>query len=109
MQTAAAALELLRQRQEHFSLPQPFYVSEDFHALDMEQIFGHSWVFAGLSCEIPKTGDWMTIEVGADNVILVRGPDNVIRAFHNSCRHRGSRICLESHDNAERLVCPYHQ
>ena len=109
MTTAAAALDFLRQRKEHFSLPQPFYVSDDYHRLDMQQIFGNSWIFAGLSCETPKVGDWMTVEVGTDNVILVRGHDNIIRAFHNSCRHRGSRICLESHGSSKRLVCPYHQ
>jgi len=39
----------------------------------------------------------------------VRGDDGQIRALHNSCRHRGSRVCLEHKGAAAKLVCPYHQ
>ncbi len=59
--------------------------------------------------ELPKTGNYVTVQVGSYSVIVVRGADGVVRAFHNSCRHRGSRICSAEKGNAAKLVCPYHQ
>ncbi|TMV78338.1 aromatic ring-hydroxylating dioxygenase subunit alpha, partial [Thioclava sp. BHET1] len=52
---------------------------------------------------------YVTIQIGAYSVIVVRGSDGEIRAFHNTCRHRGSRICSAAKGSAPKLVCPYHQ
>ncbi len=103
------ALDLLRTRKKHWSLPQAFYTEEAFHELDLRHMFGRQWIFVSLSCEVPNPGDWITVEVGRDSIIILRDNDRQIRAFHNSCRHRGSRICLEHQGKAKRLVCPYHQ
>ncbi|WP_181702772.1 aromatic ring-hydroxylating oxygenase subunit alpha [Chthonobacter albigriseus] len=105
----AYALDLLRSRRKHWSLPQPFYTEQAFHELDLKHIWQRNWIFVSLSCEIPNPGDWTTVEIGADSVIILRDNDRQIRAFANSCRHRGARICLESHGSSKRLVCPYHQ
>jgi glycine betaine catabolism A len=48
-------------------------------------------------------------ELANNSIIIVRGRDNEVRAFWNSCRHRGARICLEQKGRAPRLMCPYHQ
>ena len=103
------ALDLLRDRQRHWSLPQPFYTSREIFDLDMEHIFGRSWLFVALSCEVKRPGDWITVELGHESLIVVRGNDGDIRAFHNSCRHRGSRICLTDDGRSKRFTCPYHQ
>lgn len=72
--------------------------------------------FAGYSLQLKKPGDYFTYEVGADSIIVIRSAaatstHSGIRAFHNSCRHRGSRIVPASQDTKQtkRLVCPYHQ
>ncbi|UUX49235.1 aromatic ring-hydroxylating dioxygenase subunit alpha [Nisaea acidiphila] len=102
-------LALLTQRQPGYSLAQPFYRDPDIFRLDLEQIWYREWLFAIPACELPKAGSYVTHKVGDYRVIIVRGADNVIRAFHNTCRHRGSIICKAAKGNAPKLVCPYHQ
>jgi phenylpropionate dioxygenase-like ring-hydroxylating dioxygenase large terminal subunit len=100
---------LLATRKPRHSLPRPFYVDPDIFQLDLERIFYKSWLFAVSSCEIPKAGNYVTHKVGLYSVIIVRGADGVIRAFHNSCRHRGSTLCRASKGSNPKIVCPYHQ
>jgi Rieske 2Fe-2S family protein len=96
-------------RDPNFSLEQKFYTDPDFYKLDLENIFYRDWLFVGHDCELPKTGSYMTVQVGAYPVVIVRDAQGGIRAFHNSCRHRGSRICSAEKGTAAKLVCPYHQ
>ncbi len=100
---------LLRARKPGFSLPRPFYTDAAILADDLDRIFYKDWMFAGHDCEIAEAGQFFTLQIGAYPVMVVRGNDGAIRAFHNSCRHRGSRICTVDHGKAKRLVCPYHQ
>jgi len=102
-------LGLLTGRDLNFSLEQKFYTDPDFYKLDLENIFYRDWLFVGHDCELPKTGSYMTVQVGAYPVVIVRDAQGGIRAFHNSCRHRGSRICSAEKGTAAKLVCPYHQ
>ncbi|GGX99928.1 protein GbcA [Litchfieldella qijiaojingensis] len=104
-----ATAEMLANRQRNFSLPQPFYNDARLFALDMQEIFEKEWLFAGMTCEIPTKGSFMTLEVGENPVIIVRGNNGAVHAFHNVCRHRGSRLCLKDKGKVAKLVCPYHQ
>lgn len=101
--------ELISQRKANFSLPQPFYTDDEFFKLDMEHIFYRQWLFAAHDCEIFESGDYITFDIGQQSIILVRDSDGSINAFHNSCKHRGSRICSKEKGSSARLVCPYHQ
>jgi len=101
--------EMLQRRQSGFSLEAGFYHSDDIFDAEMKGIFEYEWVFAGNICEIPRPGDYLTIIVGRNNVIVTRDDDDEVRAFHNTCRHRGSLICLEKRGHANQFVCPYHQ
>lgn len=103
------AYQLLRARKPDWSLDQPFYLDPEFHDLEMKLFFGRQWLFAAMVCEIPRAGDWTRVDVGRESVIIVRRKNGGIGAYHNTCRHRGSRICLEERGHATRLVCPYHQ
>ncbi len=102
-------LGLLTGRDPNFSLEQKFYTDPDFYKLDMETIFYRDWLFVGHDCELPKSGSYMTVQIGAYPVIILRDAQGAIRAFHNSCRHRGSRICSAEKGTTAKLVCPYHQ
>ncbi|WP_016853737.1 aromatic ring-hydroxylating oxygenase subunit alpha [Halomonas smyrnensis] len=104
-----ATAEMLKQRQHNYSLPQPFYNDERLFALDMQEIFEKEWLFAGMTSEIPAKGNFMTLEVGDNPVVIVRGNDGEVHAFHNVCRHRGSRLCVTDKGKVAKLVCPYHQ
>lgn len=92
-----------------WSLPGAFHRDEDIYRLDVERIWRTGWLFAGHSCEARKPGDYFTLDVDTDPVIVIRGEDGKIHAHHNVCRHRGSIVCTETSGHASRLVCPYHQ
>lgn len=102
-------LGLIRGRRPGFSLEQPFYTDPDFFRLDMELIWYRDWLFVGHDCELAKPGSFFTVQIGDYPVVLVRDREGIIRAFHNSCRHRGSRVCTAQKGTSARLVCPYHQ
>src|SRR6266566_4592921 len=68
------------------------YTSPDFYELERERIFATSWVAAGCTSELAEPGDALVVEVGGSSVIVVRGPDGAVRAFHNVCRHRGTPL-----------------
>ena len=102
-------LGLLRSRREGFTLPRPFYVDPQVFRADMETIWYREWLFVGHDCELDRPGAFFTVQVGDYPVILVRDLKGKIRAFHNTCRHRGSRVCAAERGSGVRLVCPYHQ
>jgi Rieske 2Fe-2S family protein len=109
-QMNSAALEtLIARRQSGYSLPAPFYLSPEVFDADCARIFGRHWIFVGVEPEIPKAGQFFTVEIGSDSIILVRDADMAVRAFHNVCRHRGARLCNPGSGAFVRLVCPYHQ
>jgi Rieske 2Fe-2S family protein len=101
--------ELIQRRRSGWSLEGAFYSDEEIYRLELERIWRRGWLFAGHSCQVPDPGDWFTIEVEADSIIVIRGDDGVVRALHNVCRHRGTQICAPGEGHAGKLVCPYHQ
>ncbi|PZO82033.1 MAG: Rieske (2Fe-2S) protein [Mesorhizobium amorphae] len=105
----AEMLSALQARKPGFSLAQPFYTDPDFFKVDMEQIWYRDWLFVGHDCEVAKPGSYFTVQVGDYPVVIVRDREGRVRAFHNSCRHRGSRVCTSQKGTSARLVCPYHQ
>ena len=92
-----------------WSLPREFYVEEDVYRFDLARIWRTGWLFAGHSCELEQRGDYLTLGIDADSIIVARGDDGAVHALHNVCRHRGSMICTEPAGKAKRFVCPYHQ
>jgi Rieske 2Fe-2S family protein len=92
-----------------WTLPGMFFSDESIYRSDLDQIWRDGWLFAGHTCEIPKTGDYFVMEMDRDSIIVIRDEDGKVRALHNVCRHRGSLVCTESAGHAQRLVCPYHQ
>ena len=91
------------------ALPRDFYTSETDYRLELETIWYRDWLFVGHDCEIPNAGDYFTVQIGEYPLIVVRDRDGEIRTFHNTCRHRGSRICSAERGTVPRFVCPYHQ
>jgi glycine betaine catabolism A len=100
---------LVRRYQPGGPLERAFYTAPEIFEADLRQIFYRQWLFAGHACAIPQPGDYFTWRLGSESIVVVRGKDGEIRAFHNFCRHRGTRICNEEHGHARKLVCPYHR
>jgi len=92
-----------------YCLPQKLYTSREAFEFDIEHIFKKSWIHAGTVADVKKKGDFRVVEIDNNSIIIVRGQDNEVRAFHNSCRHRGAKICVEEKGNKPKLVCSYHQ
>ena len=99
----------LANRRPGYTLEREFYMDPEYYRLDLEHIWYKDWLFAGHDCELVRPGSYLSMQVGDYPVIVVRGADGKIRAFHNSCRHRGSRLCSADHGTVAKLVCPYHQ
>lgn len=107
--SAEAMLHELAHRKQGHALPGPFYKDPEFYQLDLDHLFHKEWIFAGHDCEIPKGGDFFTLQVGQYPLIVARGNDGEVYAHHNTCRHRGFKVCDVTHGSAKRFVCPYHQ
>lgn len=99
----------LQQRDTATALPREFYRGQAEYLLDLEAIWYREWLFAAHDCELAEPGSYLTLQIGDFPVLILRDREGGIRAFHNSCRHRGSRICSAERGVASRLVCPYHQ
>lgn len=109
MLNTAEILSQIASRPKNFALSHDLYCDPGVYQTDLEQIWYREWLFAIPSCEIPKTGNHATLQVGEFPVVIVRGADGQIRAFHNVCRHRGQRLCPKQTGSSPKLVCPYHQ
>jgi phenylpropionate dioxygenase-like ring-hydroxylating dioxygenase large terminal subunit len=84
------------------------YTDSELFEREQRRIFDRSWLYAAHDSEIPKVGDFLTRRVGGRGVLIARGSDGVIRAFHNSCRHRGTTVCRQPSGNAKNFQCFYH-
>ncbi len=100
--------DLIRQYRPGGPLERAFYTAADVFRADLDRIWRRHWLYAGHTCQVPKPGDWITWSIGADQVLIVRGRDGAVRAFHNVCRHRGARLCNAAAGNSASIVCPYH-
>jgi len=101
--------ELLDTYQDGYALARPFYTDPDLYTAELDRIWYRDWLFAAVSCEISRPGDYVVYEIGTESVIVVRREDGGVSAHHNVCRHRGSIIATESRGRARSLTCPYHQ
>lgn len=89
------------------TLPSWCYTSHAFYRREVERIFMKVWNFVGTVHQIPNPGDYYTLTFVGVPLIIVRGRDGAVRAFANTCRHRGSEL-LEGEGNCKLIVCPYH-
>jgi phenylpropionate dioxygenase-like ring-hydroxylating dioxygenase large terminal subunit len=82
-----------------------------YYEQERGKIFKRAWLHMGRASDIPNKGDWFVqdVAVAGTSLIIVRGKDDVIRAFHNICRHRGSKLALEDKGNCSGMLkCRFH-
>ncbi len=91
----------------HRTLPAYYYTEPDVLALEKRHLFFRTWQFACHVSALPTPGAYATMSIFDQDIVLVRGQDDVVRAFYNVCAHRGHRL-VEGSGEAGRLVCPYH-
>jgi phenylpropionate dioxygenase-like ring-hydroxylating dioxygenase large terminal subunit len=84
------------------------YRDAEVFALEMERIFKRTWVFMAHDSELAASGDYLTMRIGTEPVVLVRGEDDQVRVLVNRCMHRGAIVCERAAGNAKSFRCQYH-
>jgi len=97
-------------RRRGYALSQPFYCDPVFFEREMARVLLRHWHCVGHRSQLREAGDYFTVTVCGESLLVVCGQDGTVRALLNVCRHRGSRICSEpaGHARGGVLVCPYH-
>ncbi|CAN5384804.1 aromatic ring-hydroxylating dioxygenase subunit alpha [soil metagenome] len=99
---------LLDQSRPGYTLPQQLYVGQEAFDFDTQVMLKSVWLYACTVAHVKNPGDFFLFALANTSVIIVRGRDGAVRAFHNSCRHRGARVCQGQRGSAPRLTCQYH-
>ena len=89
-------------------IPVQRYTDPDFFQLEMKNLWQNTWLYVAHDDQLPNPGDFLLFERGSAPIFLIRGNDGVVRAFFNTCRHRGAPIVQEESGNKRGLMCGYH-
>lgn len=90
-------------------LPAWTYFNEELTELEKEHLFRRHWQLACHQADLPDPGDYVCFDMFGERAVVIRGADGAIRAFHNVCRHRGSRVAVGDKGSCRSvLVCPFH-
>ena len=93
---------------DDMSLPGWLYYDAEFFEAEKKAFLRAAPQIVCHESDIPKPGDWQVLEYLGESVIVIRGDDQVVRAFSNVCRHRGSRLVDGNAGCSKVLTCPYH-
>lgn len=92
---------------ESYTLPAQYYTSEEILDLEKEKIFSKNWMYAGHIEKVDVPGKYFTLQILDQNIMIVKGKDDEIRAFYNVCPHRGHEL-VEGEGKTSVIKCPYH-
>ena len=95
------------QADQQMKIPVTAYRDPDRWQRELEQVYRRSPLVVAFSCDVPRPGDFETLEIAERPVLVVRGDDGVARSFLNVCRHRGAQVA-DGCGHARRFTCPYH-
>ena len=100
-----AVKALVRETEVHRDV----YIDEEVFALEMEHVFGNTWVYVGHDSQVADPGDYFGTTIGTRPVLMVRHSDGTVKVLHNRCPHKGTRITTETYGNTGKFFrCPYH-
>ncbi|MBZ0128198.1 MAG: aromatic ring-hydroxylating dioxygenase subunit alpha [Rhodobacteraceae bacterium] len=90
-------------------LPAWSYTSPELLDAEKELLFRRHWQLVCHVNDLPDAGDYLTMDMVGERALVIRGKDGRVRAFHNLCRHRGSRVVADDKGRCKSvLVCPFH-
>ncbi|MBX9662392.1 SRPBCC family protein [Novosphingobium sp.] len=84
------------------------YLTRAWMERERAGLWAKTWLVAGVAADVAALGQYFTFDIGAESLLIVRGIDGVLRAMHNACTHRGTRLVTEPHGMLRKVVCPYH-
>ncbi len=93
------------------TLPAHYYFDPGHYARELDAIWYRDWVYVCHANDLDGPGAFRRIEIGTQSILVVRDEADTLHAFHNTCRHRGARLCTEPQGQfgSARIVCPYHR
>lgn len=89
------------------AMPRSVYISQDFLARELQDIFSRDWFCVGRASALSRSGDYVTLELAGQPILVLRDAQGQLRAMSNVCLHRMSTL-LEGRGNTRSIVCPYH-
>src|SRR5918992_2958432 len=85
------------------------YIASEVFELEMERLWSRTWIYLGHTSQVPRPGDFITADIAAKPVILVRHTDGNVRVLMNRCAHKGTKLVYDYAGNTGKtLRCPYH-
>jgi benzoate/toluate 1,2-dioxygenase subunit alpha len=85
------------------------YIDPEVFQLEMERLWSRTWIYVGHASQVPKAGDFITADIAAKPVILVRHTDGKVRVLMNRCAHKGTKVVYDTAGNTGKTFrCPYH-
>ena len=104
-----SAQEIFKQAGSRKGLPAWTYNNDELTQLEMEQVFLRNWIFIGHVSDLPNSGDYQCFAMADERAVVVRDQDGQLRAFHNVCRHRASRVVGDDKGHCGKaFICPFH-
>ena len=91
------------------TLASTYYTDQRWFEAELEHVFAAMWIHVGRLESVARRGDFQRVDVAGASVLVIGDGNGGARAFHNVCRHRGTRLCDEQHGTfAGSIQCPYH-
>src|SRR5579883_1820708 len=78
------------------TLPSYFYHDPAHYERELRSIWYRNWIYVCRSSSLPDSRSFRTFTIGTQSILVLRDEDGTLRAFHNTCRHRGSALCTEA-------------
>jgi len=94
--------------EEAYTIPAAWYWDERLEGLERERVFGRNWIAVGRVDQVAVPGQFLTMELAGEPLIVVRGTDGELRAFYNVCRHHAAAVASVPCGIVQHLRCPYH-
>jgi phenylpropionate dioxygenase-like ring-hydroxylating dioxygenase large terminal subunit len=89
------------------TLPPVLYTSDEVLAFEKEALFAREWLCVGRAERIPNPGDWFTVTIMGEPLIVARDKEGQVRCMSAVCQHRAMQVC-EGEGNSTTFKCPYH-
>ena len=85
------------------------YTDPELFELEMERLFNKVWTYVGHESQVKKPGDYWTVTVGRQPMIMIRSDDGAIHVLYNRCPHRGNLLLGDRHGSIDKsIICSYH-
>ncbi|MDT8859704.1 Rieske 2Fe-2S domain-containing protein [Alkalihalobacillus sp. MEB130] len=101
-------IQQLKEKMKEGLLPQWVITDPDIYELEKEKVFGKTWQFLAHETEFKEVGSYVTRWMVNDPILLVKDSKGEIKAYLNSCTHRGTQLCTADRGKKKTFTCPYH-